>query len=114
MVSPPANWRYIFSVSELTTSEIRTMAEEGRVPSLTPPRIMLWLWQSIKPGVICFPVPSIKSVPGVRLGPITSPIALIRPFVIRMLELVITPDGPQVHIVAFRITMLPGLLSGPR
>ena len=40
-VSPPASWRGISGDSELTTSPIETIADEGRVPSLTPPRIML-------------------------------------------------------------------------
>ena len=80
---------------------MRTIAEEGRVPSLTPPRIILWLWQSMRPGVTCIPFAPMIMPSKDSGGDSLRPTSTMRPLAMRMEPLVITPSGPHVQIVAF-------------
>ena len=112
-VSPPASWRRISGDSELTTSPIETIADEGRVPSLTEPRIMLWLWASMRPGVICLPLASITCAfsGGFRLRPI----CLILPSTTSRSCFLSTPRLLLVQSVALRTSTASGSskLSSP-
>ena len=70
VVRPPASWRYIATLLCVSTSAIRTSGTIAKPLSLTAVRLE-WMCGSMRPGVTCFPVPSITTAPdgAVRFGP---------------------------------------------
>ena len=98
VVTPPANWRYMFTSSELIISAMRTSEVTDCAPSLIPPEPAMWECSSTIPGVNCLPVASITlAVPAGKFFPT----AFIFPFSISTSVLGKIPSFSLVQTVAF-------------
>ena len=93
---------------------MRTIAVEGRVDSLTLPRIIAWLWQSIMPGVTCLPLRSTTLILERSKFLIDFANALIFPFSINSSPFFNFPFMEQVQMVALVKRMDEGILIGFR
>src|SRR6201993_5476670 len=84
------------------------MEETETLPSLTPPSMAMWEWQSMIPGITNWPAASITLAPTGAL--IDGPTSAILPSLMRIEQFSMVPCE-TVRMVAFWITMT-GLASG--